>query len=87
MSTHPLVREGLTNYDTEDLGVIAMAEQTERIDTFCTSEKCCAYMSKRPSGYKVKKFYSRVPRRPARGNVCPTCGSALINWKGKRPGF
>lgn len=66
-----LVRAGLTNIGSEDLGVLAMA-RTRETYAYCTSRACCVSIL----GQKV-----RVRKHvEASAKLCSDCGHALM-WK------
>lgn len=66
---------GLTNHDTEDLGVIAMHSTRGEVAPFCTGPKCCVSILGRKS--QVRKFVDQSK------SECPDCGYALV-WKTSR---
>lgn len=78
MSNHgmSLRNAGLTNHETEDLGVLAMHSNKGEIAPFCTGPACCVSILGRKN--QVRKYgvdQSKID--------CPDCGHALL-WKTSR---
>lgn len=72
---------GLTNHDTEDLGVLAMSAKRPKIFMYCTSVKCCTYETQKADGKIIKRQRTMVVKQVNQDN-CPDCGCALLARKG-----
>ena len=84
MSYKGLLRGGLTNQDTEDLGVICMGRAIKEIYTYCSSTKCCSYARQNKRGFIVRGRYERVLKQTKAKDYCPDCGESLFFREGSR---
>lgn len=67
---------GLINEHADDLGVLALSEKKIIIQSYCLSDKCCAYTSY-IDGRLVRRVHARVTKDAGRG-PCPDCGHQLV---------
>lgn len=73
-----LYNDGLTNYDSEDIGVLAFAKKREEFSKFCMSVKCCTYYEENSIGKLIKKQRYRGVRKETSKDTCPDCENFLV---------
>lgn len=74
-----LLKRGLTNVYSEDIGGL-MTERPERETRYyCTSLKCCKYIIKGNRRKTETKYRVRQEKTPKdRKFMCPDCGDQLV---------